>query len=234
MKIALFGYGKMGRMIEQLAAGRGHEIVARVTSSEENPDFSAMDVAIDFSTPEAAFGNITRCLENQVPVICGTTGWLDRYQEVKAVCEENKSAFIYASNFSLGVNLFFALNEQLAKLMKKAPGYNAEIEEIHHIHKLDAPSGTAITLAEGIMDHSDYNSWTMEHPGEGELPVRSIREGEIPGTHTIGYHSEIDSIEIRHTAHNRKGFALGALVAAEWIVGKTGIFTMKDVLELNS
>lgn len=234
MKIALFGYGKMGRMIEQLAVERGHQIVARITSSDENPDFTDMDVAIDFSTPEAAFGNIKHCLEHQVPVICGTTGWLDRYPEVKKVCADNSSAFIYASNFSLGVNLFFALNEKLSKLMQKAPGYKAEIEEIHHIHKLDAPSGTAITLAEGIIGNSDYTAWTMESPGEGEIPVRSIREGEIPGTHTVGYHGEIDSIEIRHTAHNRKGFALGALVAAEWIVGKTGIFTMKDVLSLNS
>lgn len=234
MKIALFGYGKMGRMIEQLAEERGHQIVARVNSSDPSPDFESMDVAIDFSTPEAAFENISQCLRNKVPVICGTTGWLDRYEEVTHICKEESSAFIYASNFSLGVNLFFALNEKLAHLMQKAPGYKAAIEEIHHVHKLDAPSGTAITLAEGVLEHSDYKNWTLSSAMDGELPIQAKRKGEVPGTHTVSYHSEIDSIEIRHTAHNREGFALGAITAAEWIQGKEGVFTMKDVLALNS
>ncbi len=233
MKIALFGYGKMGKMIEQLAPDRGHQVVARITSQDTNPDFSAMDVAIDFSTPEAAFANITACLKHGVPVVCGTTGWLERYEEVAKICREHNTAFIYASNFSLGVNLFFSLNEKLAQLMQKGPGYRAEIEEIHHVHKLDAPSGTAITLAEGILDHSTYTEWKLDDAPEGALPIRSVRDGEVPGTHTVGYHSDIDSIEIRHTAHNRQGFALGALVAAEWIHGRKGVFTMKDVLSLN-
>ena len=234
MNIGLFGYGKMGKMIEQLAQERGHQIVAKVDVGTENPNFSEMDVAIDFSTPEAAFQNITACFENGVPVISGTTGWLDHYQKAIDICEENNGAFIYASNFSLGVNLFFELNTQLAKMMSNLEQYKVSMEEIHHTQKLDAPSGTAITLAEGILKNSSYEGWQLEGSnGHNTIPITSKREGMVPGTHTVSYESDVDKLEIKHVAHNRKGFALGAIVAAEWIQGKTGVFSMKDVLNLS-
>ncbi|WP_194530203.1 4-hydroxy-tetrahydrodipicolinate reductase [Zobellia roscoffensis] len=232
MKIALFGYGKMGKMIEKIALSRNHTIVAKIDVDTVDIDFSEMDVAIDFSMPSAAFGNLTKCFENGVPVISGTTGWLDKYDEASALCKENKGAFIYASNFSLGVNVFFELNEYLAKMMKNLDQYKVSMEEIHHTQKLDEPSGTAITLAEGIIKNTDYKAWKLENAPAGEIPIVSKRIGTTPGTHSIDYSSEVDSIEIKHTAHNREGFALGAVIAAEWIVGKTGIFTMKDVLNL--
>ncbi len=232
MRIGLFGYGKMGQLIAQMAEARGHEIVARIDQPDDPVPFDGMDVAIDFSSPEAAYDNISRCLEAGVPVVSGTTGWLDRYQDAQELCRKNEGAFIYASNFSLGVNLFFELNARLAALMENAPGYEARIEEIHHTQKLDAPSGTAITLAEGIVANSKYSGWQAGEASEGKLPVASRRIGDVPGTHRISYESEVDRIEIIHTAHNRKGFALGAIVAAEWILGKKGVFTMKDVLNL--
>lgn len=232
MRIALFGYGKMGKMIEETALERGHDIVARIDVGAREIPFSQMDVAIDFSTPEAAFGNVRACLEAGVPVICGTTGWLQDYERATALCREKEGAFLYASNFSLGVNVFFALNTYLARMMGKLPEYDTDIEEIHHIHKQDAPSGTAITLAEGILDHTAYTNWQLNGGNRDTLPIHSIREGEVPGTHAVRYRSETDSLEIRHTAHSRKGFALGAVVAAEWIVGKKGVFGMKDVLNL--
>ncbi|SIS50155.1 dihydrodipicolinate reductase [Zobellia uliginosa] len=232
MKIALFGYGKMGKMIEQIALNRNHTIVAKVDVDTVDIDFSEMDVAIDFSMPSAAYGNITKCFEHGVPVICGTTGWLDKYDEAVALCKAKNGAFIYASNFSLGVNVFFELNRYLATMMKNLDQYKVSMEEIHHTQKLDEPSGTAITLAEGIIDNTEYKGWKLEEAGDTEIPITSKRVGATPGTHSIDYSSTVDSIEIKHTAHNREGFALGAVTAAEWIVGKTGIFTMKDVLNL--
>lgn len=232
MRIALFGYGKMGQMIEQVAIKRGHEIVAKIDENTKNIDFSTMDVAIDFSMPEAAFGNITKCLNNNLPIISGTTGWLDKYDDALTLCNEKKGAFIYASNFSLGVNIFFELNNYLAKMMQNLPEYNVELEEIHHTQKLDAPSGTAITLAEGVIANSNYKQWKLDSASKETLKITSKRIGSVPGTHTVAYDSIVDSIEIKHTAHNREGFALGAVTAAEWIIGKTGVFSMRDVLNL--
>lgn len=232
MNIALFGYGKMGKMIEQIAQDRGHTIVAKIDVDTKEIPYDNMDVAIDFSTPEAAFDNITGCFENGVPVICGTTGWLSNYEKAIDICNKNQGGFIYASNFSLGVNIFFELNAHLAKMMSGLEQYNVSMEEIHHTQKLDAPSGTAITLAEGIIANTNYEGWKLDQTVEGTIPITSKREGMVPGTHSILYDSAVDSIEIKHTAHNREGFALGAVIAAEWIQGKTGIFTMKDVLNL--
>ena len=232
MRIALFGYGKMGQMIEQVALNRGHEIVAKIDEHTQNIDFSSMDVAIDFSMPEAAYSNITKCLENNVPIISGTTGWLDKYQDAVTLCKSKSGAFIYASNFSLGVNIFFELNNYLAKMMQNLPEYKVSLEEIHHTQKLDAPSGTAITLAEGIISNSEYLQWKLDDTSNNSLPITSKRIGKTPGTHTVTYDDVIDSIVIKHTAHNREGFALGAVTAAEWIIGKTGIFSMRDVLNL--
>ncbi|MEJ4088725.1 4-hydroxy-tetrahydrodipicolinate reductase [Galbibacter orientalis] len=232
MKIALLGYGKMGKMIEQIAISRGHEIVAKVDESTQDFDIKTADVAIDFSIPSVAFKNISLCLENNVPVISGTTGWLNNYDKAVELCNKNNGAFIYASNFSLGVNVFFQLNEYLAKMMKNLSQYEVAIEEIHHTQKLDAPSGTAITLAEGIINNSNKEAWKLEEAASNEIPITALREPEVPGTHTISYKSEVDTIDIKHTAHNREGFALGAVVASEWIIGKTGVFSMKDVLNL--
>ncbi len=222
----------MGQMIEQVALNRGHEIVAKIDEHTQNIDFSSMDVAIDFSMPEAAYSNITKCLENNVPIISGTTGWLDKYQDAVTLCKSKSGAFIYASNFSLGVNIFFELNNYLAKMMQNLPEYKVSLEEIHHTQKLDAPSGTAITLAEGIISNSEYLQWKLDDTSNNSLPITSKRIGKTPGTHTVTYDDVIDSIVIKHTAHNREGFALGAVTAAEWIIGKTGIFSMRDVLNL--
>lgn len=232
MNIGLFGYGKMGRMIEQMALKRGHKITSVVDQPEEVMDFESIDIAIDFSSPDAAFNNISACINAGIPVVSGTTGWLKYYPDACALCTSKNGAFIYASNFSLGVNLFFALNNQLAKLMAGVSGYTAELEEIHHTQKLDAPSGTAITLAEGIVANSDYSGWIAEQRQSGKLPVFSKRIGDTPGTHKVRYHSEVDDIEITHTAHNREGFAMGAVLAAEWLLDKKGVFDMSDVLNL--
>ena len=222
----------MGQMIEQIARNRGHEIVAKIDENTQDIDFNSMDVAIDFSMPEAAFGNITKCLNNNVPVISGTTGWLDKYEDAITLCNDKKGAFIYASNFSLGVNIFFELNNYLAKMMQNLPEYKVSLEEIHHTQKLDAPSGTAITLAEGVIANSNYSEWKLDNSSDTILPITSKRIGKVPGTHTVDYDSFVDSISIKHTAHNREGFALGAVTAAEWIIGKSGVFTMRDVLNL--
>lgn len=232
MKIALLGYGRMGKEIEKIAESRGHEIVIRHDGNHVI-DTTLADVAIDFSIPSAAFKNISNCLENNIPVISGTTGWLENYNDVVKLCTKKKGAFIYASNFSLGVNIFFELNEQLAKMMHSLNDYTISMEEIHHIKKLDAPSGTAITLAEGIIENSNKKSWELDKTtSENNILISAKRIPEIPGTHTVLYNSEVDAIEIKHTAHSRKGFALGAVIAAEWILGKTGVFTMKDVLNI--
>jgi len=236
MKIALLGYGRMGKEIEKIALQRGHDIVLKV-EEEQAYDISVADVAIDFSVPSAAFSNITNCFENRVPVVSGTTGWLEKYEEALESCKKHEGAFIYASNFSLGVNIFFELNKQLSLLMNALEDYNVSIEEIHHTKKLDAPSGTAITLAEGIIEHSHKTSWELqaEHvqTKDSLIPITAKRIPEVPGTHIISYHSNVDSIEIKHTAHNRQGFALGAVIAAEWLVNKVGIYSMKDVLNIH-
>lgn len=233
MKIALLGYGRMGQEIEKIATSRGHEIVIRKDAGD-SIDITKADVAIDFSIPTSAFGNISNCLENNVPVISGTTGWLEKYTEAVNLCKEKKGAFIYASNFSVGVNIFFELNKQLAKMMSNLEDYNISMEEIHHTKKLDAPSGTAITLAEGIIENTSKENWKLgTEISETNIPIEAKRIPDVPGTHTVWYSSEVDTIEIKHTAHNRKGFALGAVIAAEWIIGKTGVFTMKDVLNIS-
>ncbi len=230
MKIALLGYGKMGKTIERLAMERGHSISHKITEGIENINLSEADVAIDFSIPKAAFNNIKTCIKNQLPVVSGTTGWLENYDQAVKLCEAENSAFLYASNFSIGVNLFFNLNEKLAKIMDPFQNYSVEIEEIHHIQKLDAPSGTAISLAQQIIANSRKTGWQLDHAEENEIPITAKREENVPGTHTVSYNSDIDSIEIKHTAHSREGFALGAIIAAEWIRDKKGVFSMRDVL----
>lgn len=232
MKIALLGYGKMGQTIERIALERGHEIILKKDEFNTYEGLSNADVAIDFSIPAVAVANISNCFRADVPVISGTTGWLEHYDEMVALCKEKNGAFISSSNFSLGVNLFFELNEYLAKMMSKFDSYELNMEEIHHTQKLDAPSGTAISLAKGVIENSDYTNWTLGEAKKNQIHIEAIRTENVPGTHTVTYNSEVDTIEIKHTAHNRDGFALGAVIAAEWIMGKHGIFTMKDVLEL--
>jgi 4-hydroxy-tetrahydrodipicolinate reductase len=232
MKIALLGYGKMGKTIEKIAIERGHEVVLKISKNIHEYDLSIADVAIDFSVPDAAFENITSCFKNNVPVISGTTGWLDKYEQAKEICEKENGSFLYASNFSIGVNLFFELNSHLAKLIAPFREYEVDIEEIHHTQKLDAPSGTAISLAEQIIQNSDKTGWKLDKAEENEIPIIAKRIEDVPGTHVIAYRSPIDTIEIKHTAHSRQGFALGAVIAAEWIKDKKGIFTMKDVLSI--
>ncbi len=233
MKIALLGYGRMGKEIEKIAITRGHKIVLK-KNNDESIDITTADVAIDFSIPSSAFQNISNCLENNIPVVSGTTGWLEKYDEAVDICKSKKGAFIYASNFSVGVNIFFELNKQLAKMMNNLKDYDISMEEIHHTKKLDAPSGTAITLAEGIIDNTLKQNWELdEKTSEENIPIKAIRTPDVPGTHSIFYSSEVDSIEIKHTANNRKGFALGAIIAAEWLIGKNGVFTMKDVLNIS-
>ena len=232
MKIALLGYGRMGKEIEKIALQRGHEIVIKSTG-ENTYDINEADVAIDFSVPASAYSNISNCINNNIPVVSGTTGWLDKYNEIVDLCNEKGGAFIYASNFSLGVNVFFELNKQLAKMMSTLEQYNIAIEEIHHTQKLDAPSGTAITLAEGIIENTNKKAWELdEKTSEENIPITAIRTPDVPGTHTVTYSSEVDTIDIKHTAHNRQGFALGAVIAAEWLHNKTGVYTMRDVLNL--
>lgn len=233
MKIALLGYGRMGKTIEQIALDKGHEIVLKVGKNTKNYDITLADVAIDFSIPSVAFENIANCLNNNIPVVSGTTGWLDKFNDVTALCKEKKGSFIYASNFSIGVNVFFKLNEYLAKIIAHLNNYQVSIEEIHHTKKLDKPSGTAITLVEDILKHSSKDNWSLNVTNnKNEIPIVSKRIPDVPGTHAIKYESAEDTIEIKHTAHNRNGFALGAIIAAEWLVDKTGVFTMKDVLDL--
>ena len=231
MKIALLGYGKMGKTIESIALQRGHTIVIKADIGTEY-DITIADVAIDFSVPNAAFANISNCLSNGVPVISGTTGWLKDYDKAVDFCKKNNGAFIYASNFSLGVNIFFELNKNLAKMMSALDQYRVSMEETHHTQKLDAPSGTAITLANGIIEETNYKKWTLDEPKSDEIGIVAKRIENVPGTHEITYDSKVDSIEIKHTAHSREGFALGAVIASEWILGKKGVFSMKDVLNI--
>lgn len=230
MNIAIIGYGKMGKTIERIALKRNHscQIIARDTNlnSIQKPD-----VAIEFSVPEAAFQNIKNMLSIGVPVVCGTTGWLKDLENAKNFALQNNSAFLYASNFSLGVNLFFELNKLLTEKIKQFD-YRVEIEEIHHTQKLDKPSGTAISLAEQIIENTDYTDWHLDQNKPKSIPIYAHREADVKGTHSIVWKSDIDAISIKHEAFSREGFALGAVLAAEWIAGKQGIFTMKDVLDL--
>ncbi len=235
MKIALLGYGKMGKVIEGIAQERNHEIVLKINSQNRDlltvENLRNADVAIDFSIPDTAFENVMIGLKAGIPVISGTTAWLDKLPEVEAFCKQGNGAFIYASNFSLGVNLFFELNKKLADLMAPHDMYDISMTEVHHTQKLDAPSGTAISLAEDLIEQVDrLNNWGLDQKSEGVLNIHADRIDPAPGTHIVHCKSAIDSIEISHTAHNRSGFALGAVIASEWIAGKKGCFTMKDVL----
>jgi len=248
MNIALIGYGKMGKMIESIAVERGHQIVLKI-DIDNLDEFTQINlekaqVAIEFTKPETAFENVTRCIEFGVPVVSGSTGWFNRLEEVKKLCMERNGSMLCTSNFSIGVNIFFEINRQLARIMNRFPDYSAEIEEIHHTQKLDAPSGTAITLAEGVIGEiSRIREWNLVETGRApslpyetghapSLQIHAIRRDSVPGTHQVKYSSEIDDIEIIHTAHSRKGFALGAVLAAEYIHDKKGIFSMKDVLKV--
>jgi 4-hydroxy-tetrahydrodipicolinate reductase len=234
MEIILLGYGKMGKIIERIAQDRGHVITARIDVDNPHELKTAVgDVVIEFSHPDAAFDNIKACLERNLPIVCGTTGWLDRKSAIEALCQEKKGTFFYASNYSLGVNLFFKLNEQLAKMMENFAEYDVTLDETHHLEKKDAPSGTAITLAEGVMRNlsrkKDWNRKKTENPTD--LFIESFRVDAVPGTHTVKYESVVDSIEIKHTAHSREGFALGAVMVAEWLQHRTGVLTMDDYLK---
>jgi 4-hydroxy-tetrahydrodipicolinate reductase len=236
MNIALIGYGRMGHEIETIAVGRGHVISLIIDKDNESDLNSAnmknIDVAIEFSSPSAAFSNILKCLGEKVPVVSGTTGWLENYDKAAETCIMNNTAFIHSSNFSIGVNLLFRLNSELAKQMERFDNYSVSIEEIHHTMKLDAPSGTAITLAEGIIDKNvRYDKWVLENSSENNcIPIHAVREGLVPGTHTIAWDSDIETISLRHEAKHRKGLALGAVVAAEFIHSRKGVFTMHDVM----
>lgn len=238
LKFIIIGYGRMGQEIKRVAEKRGHEIALLI--DKDNPDDFTLenlkkgDVAIEFTQPDAAYDNIMKCFEADIPVVSGTTGWLDKFIDLRRHCLENAKGLFYASNFSIGVNLFFKINAHLAKIMDKYPNYDLEIEETHHKHKLDAPSGTAVKLAESIMQEiSRKSKWVKEKSdNDHELPVKSIREDEIPGIHKVKYNSEFDEIEIKHSAKSREGFALGAVMAAEFMKGKTGIYSMEDLLEV--
>lgn len=230
MKIALLGIGKMGQTIEQLALAQADQIVFKRSANEEQGELAQADVAIDFSSPEAAFDNISSAIEAGIPVVSGTTGWLDRYQEMLKLCEARNGTFVYASNFSVGVNLFFALNRKLGELMQGHPEYKASMQEIHHTQKLDAPSGTAISLAEDLLPYMQTDNWVLGKESDSGLPIEALREGDVKGTHIIRFDSAVDSISIEHRAHSREGFAQGALMAARWALDKKGIYSMADVL----
>ena len=246
MKIAILGYGKMGRIIEQFATERGHEIVLKInidnTEDLTLTNLGMADVAIDFSTPDSALSNIELCFDAGVPVVVGTTGWYGHLQTVKNKCEQGNNTLLYASNFSVGVNVFFFVNKVLAKIMNRYPQYEVQVEEIHHTQKLDSPSGTAMTISEGILSELDRkNEWINELIGSGEefivkpdqLLIESHRIEDVPGTHTVIYSSEVDDIEFKHKAHNRAGFALGAVLAAEWLENKTGFYTITDMFDFS-
>jgi 4-hydroxy-tetrahydrodipicolinate reductase len=234
MKIILLGYGKMGKIIERIAIDRGHQITARIDVDNTYEFDTAMgDVAIEFSHPDAAFDNVKKCIERSLPVVCGTTGWLSRKPELEELCKKTKGAFFYASNYSLGVNIFFKVNEYIAKMMNGISEYEISIDEIHHTEKKDAPSGTALTLAEGILANvKRKNKWVNRKTGKPEdLFVESFRIDQVPGTHVVKYESPVDDLEIKHIAHSREGFAKGAVTVAEWLKDKRGVFTMDDFLK---
>ncbi|ADX68769.1 4-hydroxy-tetrahydrodipicolinate reductase [Weeksella virosa] len=231
MKVALVGYGKMGKAIEEILVERGHEVVARINHLPTKEDINNAEIAIEFTQPNAAVNNIKALIELGLPTVSGTTGWSDSKNEIDSFVKEKNGALVTASNFSLGVNLFFELSKRFAELMRPYKNdYQIEIEEVHHTQKLDAPSGTAITLAEHLLAYSDYENWSMTEKSPTTIPVRALRVDEVPGTHSVTYTSAIDSLQLTHTAHSRKGFALGAVIAAEWLSGKKGVFGMKDVL----
>jgi 4-hydroxy-tetrahydrodipicolinate reductase len=241
MKIGLAGYGKMGKIIEEIAIDRGHQILFKSNSvfPMNSKDIDSVDVVIEFTKPDLAVKHIQAVIAQDTPIVVGTTGWNEQFNEVKSLVTEKQGALIYASNFSIGVNIFFKLNEKLSELMAKQSDYQVAIDEIHHTQKVDSPSGTAISLANGILENNEtYNSWVC---GDGELPpkvegqigVAAHRIPDVPGTHTVSYNSDIDLISITHQAHNRRGFALGAVIAAEWIVGKKGLFTVNDLLSID-
>jgi 4-hydroxy-tetrahydrodipicolinate reductase len=236
LKIALIGYGKMGKMIEQIALGRGHEVVCKLSHESNAKEWKAIskaDVAIEFTKPDSAIENIKKCFALNIPVVVGTTGWYEKLDEIKSICWRDKQALLTASNFSIGVNLFFHINKILAQAMENLPEYNVEIEEIHHTQKLDAPSGTAITIAQGILSEIRRKiDWKLdtEISSQTDLSIKSIRTDDVPGTHSVKYSSTIDDIEIKHVAHNRSGFATGAVVAAEWLTDKKGAFNMSDII----
>jgi 4-hydroxy-tetrahydrodipicolinate reductase len=235
MKIALIGYGKMGKEIESIALKRGHEIVLIVDKDNfdlvTEKDYKKADVAIEFSTPNTVIENIHNCLKIQLPIVVGTTGWYEKFDEIKKLCADKGGSLFHATNFSVGVNLFFKVNSYLAELMNKYEDYDVSMEEIHHIHKLDKPSGTAISLANQIMQKMNRKkSWSISEKDKDVLFIKDVREGEVPGTHIIKYQSAVDDIEIMHKAHNRKGFALGAVIAAEFLKDKKGIYSMSDII----
>ena len=238
MKIALIGYGKMGKMIETIAIERGHEVILKIDidniSDFTRKNLEKVQVAVEFTKPETAFENITRCIEYGIPVVSGSTGWYERLEEVKNICAEHNGTMLCSSNFSLGVNIFFEINRQLARIMNRFPDYSAGIEETHHTQKLDAPSGTAINLAEDVIrEIPRIGKWELDGGnGTETLPIHAIRRDNVPGTHQVKYSSEIDDLEIIHTAHNRKGFAVGAIIAAEYVHDKKGVYSMKDVLQI--
>jgi 4-hydroxy-tetrahydrodipicolinate reductase len=245
MKIALLGYGKMGKIIEKIAIDRKHEVVLKIDYDNQHEltaeNLQQADVAIEFSTPATVLGNIRRCFEAGVPVVVGTTGWYSELEQVKEQCAQSDNAMIYASNFSVGVNVFFYVNRVLARLMNNYPYYDIQVEEIHHTQKLDSPSGTAIAIAEGIIENLDAKKeWVNvlaadaaetadENINSDQLLIESFRIDSVPGTHTVIYDSEVDMIEFKHTAHNRNGFALGAVMAAEWIRGRKGFFPVEEM-----
>lgn len=235
MNIALLGYGKMGKEIEKIALSRNHHIVLKVDKDNAHSitkaDLQKADVAIEFSTPHTVLSNIQKCFDAELPIVVGTTGWYDDLEKIKSTCQKENKSLFYASNFSLGVNLFFKVNKYLAELMNKYPEYDVCMEEIHHVHKLDKPSGTAITLAQQIISKIDRKSnWSIDDNSASTLFIEDKREGEVPGTHIIKYRSAIDDIEIMHKAHNRQGFALGSVIAAEFINDKKGVYTMEDII----
>ncbi len=238
MNIAILGYGKMGKTIEKLAIAKGHTIVFKSTSNSSEGVFTDADVAIEFSSPEVAVTNISKAFTAGIPIVCGTTGWLESWDEMIKLCEKRNGSFIYASNFSVGVNLFFSINEYAAKLMAAWKEYDVTVEEIHHLQKKDAPSGTAITIAEGILENSKKKDWKLKtsqlsaEAEENSLYITAKREEDVKGTHIVSYNSTIDSISLKHEAHSREGFASGAIIAAEWLQKRKGVFTMKDVLAL--
>ncbi|WP_242918301.1 4-hydroxy-tetrahydrodipicolinate reductase [Pontibacter liquoris] len=238
MRILLIGYGKMGKTIEQMALAKGHQIAGTIdhTTTNELQRYTAdnVDVAIEFTHPDAAFANISYCITHQIPVVVGSTGWLNKYDEAVALCEKQKGAFFYASNYSVGVNLFFHFNEYIASKMQAYPAYHVAVKEIHHLQKVDKPSGTGITAAEGILaSYKNLSGWVGDNPTEkGKLNITSERAPDVVGTHVVTYSSEVDTIELSHVAHSRAGFAEGALMAAEWLQGRQGVYGMKDMLNL--
>jgi 4-hydroxy-tetrahydrodipicolinate reductase len=231
MKIGIIGYGKMGKAIEKIAVKRGHSVIFK-TNDFNLKLINDVDVTIEFSTPESAFTNIKNCLDSNVPVVSGTTGWLEDLEDIKKLCDKKNGSFLYASNFSLGANIFFELNKKLAYIMSDKNQYKTSIDETHHIHKVDKPSGTAITLANDIISSSRYENWELDSHSEDKININSFREKEINGVHRVSYISENDIISIKHEAFDRNGFALGAVISAEWLFNKKGFFSISDMLNM--